>query len=178
MIPADVIHAGTEAMQIYEQAIANGESQRFAEMVALRQAPRGSTDSTFFAGIGTLDKQLKRPQAIQELRKNARKMGVALTGNEFYQPSLARFPLDPRACISQSEGKDRIRRMVEKDGTGCEGAINIKAREPEKAPEPKYKIHPRIMRRLMKRELANPANATLDRRELAEKIIDKHSKKK
>lgn len=179
-IPLDVQHAGPQAEKIFRAAIANGESPRFAEMLAMRQPPRSSgTDTTLFANTGTLRDQIKRPQHRALLAKNAKKMGIKLTGNELYQASLARFPMDPRACISQAEGRTRIKKLVNEIGAGSEGAVKSKPREPTTDPDQiKHRLHPRIVKRLVQRELANPANAHVDRRELVEKVIDKHARKR
>lgn len=150
-------------------------AERFADMCAHRSAPRGSTDSTFVADFGTLDRQLKDPRAIARLRANARKEGISLTGNEIYMPTFCRpgYTLDPKACFTQGDGKAEMRKRAEEIGTGCE-ELRVKKREPEEPPKPLYKLHPRIVRRQMRRELANPANAKVDRRELVEKIIHEH----
>jgi hypothetical protein len=178
-IPDCVRQAGDRAVAIYRKAIRKGESPRFAEMLALRQPPRSSgTDTTLFSGVGTLRSQIKNPLHRKKLRENARRMGIRLTGNELYQASLAKFPMDPRACISMAEGRTRIRKMAEANGAGCEGTVKVKAREPESEPKPKHKLHPQIVKRLVRQELANPANARVDRRELVEKVIDKHARKR
>lgn len=142
-----------------------------------RKAPGVATDSTFFAGVGTLQTQIKDKRARKRLADNARSMGVTLTGNEFYQPGLARFPGDPMACISHADGKAEIRRRVTASGTGCEGMVNVKARESDKEPTPKFKVHPRIVRAEVRKLKADPANARVDPRELKERVIDKFSRK-
>lgn len=142
-----------------------------------RKAPGVSTDSTFFAGVGSLKNQIKDKRARKRLAENARKMGVHLTGNEFYQPGLARFPGDPMACISHADGKAEIRKRVIESGSGCEGAVNVKPREALSEPKPKFKVHPRIVREEVRKLKADPANARVDPRELSERVIDKFSKK-
>lgn len=155
---------------------ADGDARRMQEILESHAAPGVSTDSTFFAGVGSLNQQILDPRSRERLHKNAKKMGIPLTGNEFYQPGLAKFPCDPRACISQAGGKAQIRKMVEEKGTGCEGAITVKARQ--RPPEPKCQLHPRIVARHMQRMLKEPGNALRDRREMVAEIIEKHGPQK
>ena len=177
-IPIDVLHAGLKAVERYNACLARGESNRMAEMLALQQAPGCSTDTSFFAGVGTLDKQIKDEPRLKLLQKNAKRMGVPLTGNELYQAGLAKFPMDPRACVSQSEGKGKIRKLIEQAGTGCEGAVTVKARDPESEHIPQYRLNPRILKRKLAAKLKEPGNALKDRRELIQEIVAKHGSKK
>lgn len=149
--------------------------RKFEDIVESKQGPGLSTDSTFFSGAGTLDRQFgKDKQALQEVVTGAKRSGFRPTGNELYQPSLARFPGDPRAFISQADGKAKVRKIVEETGTGCEGAITVKAREPEQEPQVKHKLAPQIVRRHLREKLKNPDNARRDRRELVEQIVHEH----
>lgn len=155
---------------------AKGDARRIREILESRTAPGISTDSTFFSGIGSLNQQILDPRSRERLYKNAKKMGIPLTGNEFYQPGLAKFPGDPRACISQAGGKAQVRQMIEEKGTGSEGAVTVKARQ--RQPKPKCKLHPRIVARHMREMLKEPGNALRDRREMVEQIIEKHGPQK
>lgn len=149
--------------------------RKFEDIVESRQAPGLSTDSTFFSGTGTLDRQFgKDKRSLQEVVAGAARAGFRPTGNELYQPSLARFPGDPRAFISHAGGKAQVRKIAEQDGTGCEGAVSVKAREPEREPEQKHKLAPQIVRRHLREKLKNPDNAKRDRRELVEQIVHEH----
>lgn len=140
-----------------------------------RQAPGISTDSTLFSGAGTLSAQFKGDtESLNNVVRNAKRAGYNPTGNELYQPGLARFPGDPRAFISQAEGKAKVRKIVEQDGTGCEGAVTVKAREPEHEPKQKHKLAPQIVKRHMRSMLQNPENAKRDRREMVEQIVHEH----
>ena len=178
-IPDEIARAGGQAIAIYTKAISKGTSPRLAEMLALRAPPRGGfTDSTFFSGVGTLDKQIPDKHALQHLQKNAKRMGVTLTGNEFYRPELAEFPGDPRACVSQAQGIGHIKKRLIERGDAAEGAFTLKGRSPDAEPKPRHKIHPRLVRQLVQRERKDPANAKVDRRELVEKVIAKHGPKK
>lgn len=150
------------------------DNERMRGIIESRRAPGLSTDTTFFSGVGSLNDQIKDPRSRKRLYDNARKQGISLTGNEFYQPGLAKYPGDPRACISHAGGKQQIRQMVEATGSGCEGAVSVKPREAAERPKPKHKLNPRIVARHMRKLLADPENAKKDRRELTEKIIHEH----
>lgn len=149
--------------------------RKFEDIVTSRKGPGLSTDSTFFSGAGTLDRQFGKDKgALKQVVSGAKKAGYNPTGNELYQPCLARFPGDPRAFVSQADGKAHIRKIVERDGTGCEGAVTVKAREPEHEPTPKHKLAPHIVQRHLRHKLKNPENAKRDRREMVEQIIHEH----
>lgn len=145
-----------------------------ADICASRRAPGCQTDSTFFAGIGTLDKQFRDKRELSDIVKAAKSHGYNPTGNELYSVGLARFPGDPRAFISQGQGKQRVREIVTQDGTGCEGAVTVKARPIDKEPKDKYKLAPQIVKRHLREKLKNPENAKRGRRELVEQIIHEH----
>lgn len=153
-----------------------GDARRMREILESHTTPGLSTDSTFFAGIGSLNQQIADPRSRERLHKNAKRMGIPLTGNEFYQPGLAKFPGDPRACIPHSGGKEQIRKMIEEKGTGSEGAITVKKRQ--RPPQPKCKLHPSIVARHMQRMLKEPGNALRDRKEMVAEIIEKHGPQK
>lgn len=177
LIDGKLVQVGGEPETAADRAV---HADRFRDMVESRQPPRGSTDSTFFAGVGTLNSQVKDKRARERLFANAKKEGITLTGNEYYLPTLCRenYPLDPLAAIPHALGKAEIKRRIEEKGVEFQdGTFNIKGRQPESAPKPKYRLHPRLVRQKLKQELADPANAKVDRRELVEKIIEKHGNK-
>lgn len=155
-------------------------AQHIAEICESRQCPGLRTDTAWFTSDRTVAKHVQCPRRRKQLQENARRLGITLTGNEQYQPSLARFPGDPRACISQSQGLGHMKALIEARGTGVEeGPFTVKAREPDNPPPRRiHKLSPRLVREFVQRELAeNPDSARLDRRELVEKVIDRHGPK-
>ena len=68
-LPYDVANASPAAQQRYLANIAEGMTPRMAEMLALRKAPRVMTDSVFFEGRGTLDKQFGEKDELRQLEQ-------------------------------------------------------------------------------------------------------------
>lgn len=113
-IPQEVIARGAE--DAYRAAIQAGSTPRFAEMVALRQAPGVRTDATAFTGM--VQDQFgdnARGQAISRAyRARAEKAGVSTVGKRYFH-TLADSPGDPKAWVSSMhEVKQVERRRVER----------------------------------------------------------------
>ena len=66
-LPRDIATASPAAQQRYRDNIAQGMTPNLAEMLALRKAPRVMTDSVFFEGRGTLDKQFGEKDELRQL---------------------------------------------------------------------------------------------------------------
>lgn len=124
------IVSGNAAIQAsYEESREAGESDSIARMCAFRQGPGLSTDTTFTRGFvtdpfgGPVNTFTHKRYAAM-----ARKAGVSISGKR-YMSGLARYPGDPKAWISD---RSDIKRLCERRGWGCEGAVNVKAREKPK----------------------------------------------
>jgi len=177
MIPDEVFRAGEQAMKIYCDSILNGCTTRMAEMFAMRQAPRGMTDSTFMNGMKRLG-DTHNPMDLKDLVKAAKRHGYTPNPNDAYMPGLARFRGDPEAFVSHKDGVGYIRKLAEKRGTGCEGVVNVKSREPIEPPRPKHRLAPDIVERgvqAMRKE--NPELKRVPTQELREQIIETHGQK-
>jgi len=113
----------------YESCRESGESHSIAEMCAFRQAPSLETDTTFTRGFGT-DPFGGPVNSFTHRRymQMAKAAGVSTQGKR-YMSGLARYPGDPKAWVGS---KGDVRRVCEKRGWGCEGAVNVKAREKPK----------------------------------------------
>lgn len=110
--------------------------QRFAGMKPVDrmlvgcQGPALNTDAAFLAGTEN-GRQFEKQPAIGEFyRKVAEKEGVSVTG-KVYKSSLASYPGDPRAWVS---GRGDVQRLCEERGLECSGAVKVKGRPPEEAP--------------------------------------------
>lgn len=106
--------------------------------------PSIQTDTTFIRsgdGFGSDDRT--RRIAYQQ----AKEAGINPEGKR-YSPQLARRGLrwkDPEAWVSS---KDDVRRVCERRGLGCDGAVTVKAREPERGlDDVPYTIAPDIVER-------------------------------
>lgn len=176
-VPEVVKRHGPEAVDRYTHSVSNGESPRLAEMLALQKGPGIMTDSVFYAGVGTLDKQIKCKNQLQKLVQAARRQGYNPSPNDFYCPTLARKFGDREAFISG--GRGQAKEVLRKRGWEGEGAVSVKGQEPITDPTiPKHKLNPKIVNRLVNQKIkADPSLKLKDRRELAEAVIDKHGKK-
>lgn len=106
--------------QIYQEAIKNGASERFADMLASRSPPGGMTDSVAVSGIGTLDQQFKGARGQIQLKKiveAAKQRGYTPNPNDIYQPGLAQYVGDPLAfCPSGSGYRNHMKKVCELRG--------------------------------------------------------------
>lgn len=128
------------------------------------------TDSTFMAGIGTLDSQIGSAWTGQ-MEGMAGRFGYRPTGSEYYCPALARFPYDPEAFItSRKEAKD----ILKKRNWDAEGAVtNHKVTCHKQKPPPR--LNKRIVDRFEAEYIAErPELANKDRAELRHEIIERH----
>ena len=163
---------------IYVRSRRNGAGDRFAAMVALQRSASGMTDDVFFAGMPTLADQMGSKKKLDALVANCRRAGFTPNHRDVYQSGLARFPNDPQAVISRSQGRSHIRNLCESRGWACEGGVNVSARQPESdplAPEncvPMAKDLIRDNARKMIQE--NPDLRHKPASELRQMVLDKH----
>jgi hypothetical protein len=102
-----------------------GSSQSLAEMFALQAAPLPKTDSTFLSGFGANGAQFQGGPMAEEQGNHYKRVAEAggqnVTG-KVYLASLAKYPGDPRAWISD---RGDVRRVVEERGWTCEGDVQV-----------------------------------------------------
>jgi hypothetical protein len=178
-VPFDVAAAGAGAH--YAECIRNGCTPRMAEMLAMRQAPRGMTDDVYMAGmqkIGTTLDKLNRFDRERMLGE-ARKHGYTIKGSEVYEPGVARFPMDPKAMFDHGRGLGDMKKLLEKRGVESHGHFTTKGRNDKPPERQKHQLHPRLVKRHLQRMVKDdPSLALKNRRELVESIIDKHGSPK
>ena len=137
-VPAEIQARGPLAVEIYTGCIERGESVMLAEMLALRQAPRGMTEDIFFEGIGTLDNQFKGAEGAAQLDRitsEAQKHGYRPGYNDYYCGQLASFPGDPDAFVPRTGGRSHVKKVLEKKGwSSVDGAVIVKGKEPDQDP--------------------------------------------
>lgn len=155
-----------------------GSSDKFAAMIALQSGPALSTDDTFFQGQKPLYDQFGSQRHLDRYLKVSKKYGFTPNPNSTYFSALARFPGDPEAYVSRAQGRSYIRKLCEKRGWACEGAVSVNHREPDNDPLAPEKCKPLgedIIRRRVTEEIKrNPDMSPKDRKSLREKIIEKH----
>ncbi len=166
---------------IYAKARRCGSDNKFASMVALQRTPGAMTDDVFFSGIPSLADQMGSKKRLDALVASCKKAGFTPNPTDVYQSGLARFPNDPQAVVSRSQGRGYIRRLCEERGWACEGGVNVKHRQPEHDPlDPKYcKPMGEDLIRSNARRMAekDPSIKRLKPQEIREKVLEAHGPK-
>lgn len=165
----------------YEMMRANGESHNFAEMCAVRCAPKmkGSERALMEGVLLSNNLKDKLPAQRESVVKNARKAGINTTG-KIYLSELAREGYgsgrDPLAWVS---GKDDVIAACKARGVGS-ARFGVKA--PLYTPEPKApKLNPRIVKQLVQKRLEalpEKERAKANVKTLAGEVIEKHGAKR
>ena len=168
---------GVTRLALYTRLRRQGQSHKFAELVAIQRPPRCMTDDVFFAGMPKLADQMT-PSQLQFYVARARSMGYNPGTNDVYHSGLARFPGDPEAFVSKAMGRGYIKKLCEQRGWACEGAVNVAARQPEKdalAPENCVPLAEDLVRhKACEMVKANPDLRTKSKSELRKMVIAKH----
>lgn len=160
----------------------NGQSNNMAAMIAMQKGPGLNTDSVFFQGAKPLYDQFGSQKHLNHYLKAAKKHGFTPSKNSTYMPGLARFQGDPEAFVDHTQGRGYIRKLCERRGWSCEGAVNVQGRQPESDPLAYENCKPLaesiIRQRASQMVKSDPTLKRMDRRELRQKIIDKHGPSK
>lgn len=167
---------------LYWRSRKQGQSDRFAAMLALQTAPAVNTDDVFFHGLHHLGHQMPEEQAQQYVDAHIKATGKAPPQSAIYMPGLARFKGDPQAFISRSDGRTHIKRLIESRGGTCDRDMNVNWREPESdplAPENCKPLGEDIIRGHMRTEVENNPDLAKGmtpkkRQALRQSIIQKH----
>lgn len=122
---------GVTKLALYIRSRRLGQSHRFAEMVATQRPPQCMTDDVFFAGMRPWAAEMT-PQQRAAVVRQSKARGFVPPPEAVYHSSLARFPNDPEAFVTKAMGRGYIKKLCERRGWACEGAVNVKSRPPEK----------------------------------------------
>jgi hypothetical protein len=165
----------------YESMRRKGESHNMAEMLAVREAPGVETDSTFFAGIGTLAKQFEGDEKVLEhVVSRAKALGYNPNPNDFYNGALVDpeiGPGDPAAFVPATGGRGHVRKVCEQRDWSCSGSVNVK-RSRREPPKPKVRLADDIVQATVNTMVErNPDLAKVDRRDLAAEVVHQHGGK-
>lgn len=138
-IPYDVQKRGSHAVTFFLECVNRGESTRLAEMLALRAAPKCMTDTLMYSDLEPISKRFSRSaeeaDQLNSLVRAARSKGYSPGANDIYMPEIASDWGDPDAFISPTDGREKIRKTLEKKGwSSPEGYVTTKGREPEVDP--------------------------------------------
>lgn len=179
----EMLSIGVNRGSLYMMRRMIGCSHSMAEIIALQSYPGLATDATFFEGQKPLYDQFESQKNLNRYLKQAKKHGFTPSINSTYISSIARFPGDPEAFVDRTQGRGYIRRLMEKRGWACEGAVNVEAREPDTDPladENCVRLAPDIVKRHEKQAMRNdpalaakPANHK-DRKKIRAAIVERH----
>ena len=171
---------GLTMLALYVIARRTLATHKFAMILALQKPPGIETSDTFWAGRKRFD-QVYGEEYANRIRLNLSKKGITLGPTDEYMPELARYQGDPQAVVPFSGARDHIRKLCETRGWACNGAVNVKEREPLSDPigaENCKALHPKLVDQLAIQECRkNPDLQQKTKRELREMIVDKHGHK-
>jgi len=163
---------------IYLKMREQGESAKMAAMLALQRSTGISTDDTFFSGSKPLYDQFGSQKHLDRYLGYAKKQGFTPPVNSTYFANLARFPGDKEAWVTRAMGRSYIRKLIEQRGGKMDASMNAVWNEPENDPLDAKNCTPlgddivkRYGDRMVKKD---PSLGQLSRRELREKVIEKH----
>jgi len=134
----------------YELCRSRGTSHKLAEMFAFQEGPGLDTDTTFMAGRNEdpAGEGWDHKTIGEVYRQKARKAGVSPSGKT-YLGTLARYPGDPEAWVS---GKGDVKRVVERRGWNCDGAVKHKSPDRPLQEDGPYRVNEKVLEREVKRE--------------------------
>jgi hypothetical protein len=128
------------------------------------------TDDDFWRG--RFERQAN-DKGIQKYRRMAEAQGFSTTG-KVWMPSLARYPGDPEAFVSN---RGDVLKVCRKRRISCDGEVNYKATPTDEdlAPLPEVKLAPDIVEQHVNQELKKEPSLKLKRRqELREMVTEKY----
>lgn len=174
-LPWDIEAASPAVQKFYRQLRKEGNSPRFAEMLALRSPPRAKSDRELFEGLGTLDKQFGgNDTQIDSVVAAARARGYEPNPNDVYMPTLADGLGDPLAFVPATGGRGHIKKVCEMRGTSCHGLVEVEGR-PLEAPIEAGALAPDLAEEMIEQRIAaNPDLARVDRRDLLAEVQHQH----
>lgn len=164
---------------LYVRMRREGSDDRFAAMLALQQPPRGETSDSFWAGRKHFSRVYGEEYA-NKIKGMLAKRGVNLKPGDEYMPELARFRGDPEAVVPFGGARSYMRKLCEKRGWACEGAVNVEHRQPERDPlESAPRLAEDLIRDNARRMVAkDPSLKRLGKRELRQAVIERHGAKR
>ena len=99
---------------------------RFLEMIASRCPPGANTDTVFMSGRPRLRESFGGDErSFKKMLTGARKHGYEPKSTDVYFRSIAKFPGDPEAFFNAGDGMGKVKKICEKRGVGCEGAVTV-----------------------------------------------------
>jgi hypothetical protein len=170
-IPYTVRAAGPDAIQHYRRMIADGQTERWAEMCALQQPPglKGTDRAVMQGRLNGEWLDAMPPSQARQILAIAKQAGVNTEG-KYYQSGLAdkRGPGDPAAWIDSAAD---IKKVAEVRNLHVTGIVEHKAHD---VPPPKSKpLSENVIRSFVRKYRKEYPNKKVG--ELREMVIDKHT---
>ena len=169
-LPYEIEQASKEVRDHYLRMIADGQTERWAAMCALQQAPgTKAADRTFMEGrySGNWLDELPKKQAARIVRE-AKACGINTSG-KFYMSGLAdkRGHMDPMAWV---DSVDDVKKVARARNLNVQGIVDIKASEER----PKnIDLNPRIAKELAKKEVSKSPGLSMG--DALAKVREKHA---
>lgn len=152
------------------------QTHKMAEMLAYQRAPRCMTDRELFEGMGTLADQFPgEDRYVEMIVAGARANGYEPGLHDVYMPNLARFTGDPEAFVPPTGGRGHIKKICEKRGIPCEGAVNVSAPPVDKEPA-KVRLGEDLVEESINEMVRQDPDIArkATRRDLRDEVISKH----
>lgn len=166
---------GVSRRTLYYKLRQEGQSHRFASMIACQRGPGLMTDSVFFAGQPMLRDQFRDKRQLKKVLAMAQRHGYKPSPSDVYEPGLARFQGDPEAFVPRTGGRGYIKSLCAKRGWGCQGAVNVDASTPNHDPHATgTRLAEDLVQGHLREEIRKNPALRNKKKELREKIIEKH----
>ncbi|MHC4180536.1 MAG: FmdB family zinc ribbon protein [Planctomycetota bacterium] len=133
------------------------------------------TDTSFFAGVGTLLQQCDGDEKeANRIAKAAKKEGYTPSYNDFYCPTVGDSPAS--SFIPVTGGREHVKKVCRRRGVSCRGMVEMEA--PERPPTPKKKLSEKFIRERSAALIHRDPGLANKKRELREQLIDTHAFRK
>jgi hypothetical protein len=171
---------GQKATEFFLNMVENGESVKIAEMCATQHAPSlGLTDQAYMANKPSLLDQFNGSEVLLNAWNEAyrRRTGEDIPSDAFIFRGLANDIGDPAAVMTHKHTLADVQKAMRARNIHVTGDWDI-----EPVPTaPIVQVHqmaPDLVEQYVNDYIKeDPALETVDRRELAEMVVDKHSRK-
>lgn len=178
-LKADVEAHGPEAVKLFKQIMAKGETAEWAAMCACQQAPGSKgTDRAFGEGAR---RQMERmdPENRRLILERAKKAGIKTDG-KFYKGGLGAAD-NPLAWVSTN---DDVIASCKAQKLNCTGVVNVKSFDegdiapvkPKRLSEDIVHAEAQRLLRLEPKTREKVRKSTSAYRELQERVIDTHGR--
>lgn len=168
-------------LEFFVQRVAAGVSPRMAESLAMQQAPGiGITDTNFISdqnrhGRSILDRMNGNKIMTELLRRNLKKHGYTLKSDDHYIPTVARFPGDPEAIVSNTNTLGDMKRRLQSRGVKTAGMFEMEADNSRPPAKQKHRLNPKIVNELDRKNIQqNPDLVTVPKKQRHAEIIERH----